>query len=242
MRKNTPQTPKPSARPSCEQCSNRARCLFAALPLPEHEQFRSVVRERTVEVGEQVEGQGAHGQKLGVVKVGLLKGLRKRPGDDAKTIVLMGKGRLLGFTQPFGQAALLSLVAITPTRVCEVDVQAVRALATPYPLFQQALYKTIADFFGSMADWSRLLREDSFLVKVCGALHLIAAEEGSHAFRIPSHTELANVLGARRETIARHIAILIDKGLFKKVDRWHGMLTTTDCESLRERLLAADKP
>ena len=87
-----------------------------------------------------------------------------------------------------------------------------------------------------MADWSRLLREDSYLAKVCAALHLIAAEEGNHAFRIPSHTELANVLGTRRETVARHIAILIERGLLRKVDRWHGVLTTPDCSLVRERL------
>ncbi|MBA4266749.1 MAG: hypothetical protein C0453_16855, partial [Comamonadaceae bacterium] len=83
-----------------------------------------------------------------------------------------------------------------------------------------------------MADWSHLLRQESYLTKVCVALHLIAAEEGSQSFRIPSHTELANVLGARRETIARHIGLLIEKGLFRKVDRWHGLLTTADCRAL----------
>ncbi|WP_428300641.1 Crp/Fnr family transcriptional regulator [Hydrogenophaga sp.] len=198
------------------------------LPLPQHEPFRSLVRERTVAVGEMLEIQGTQGQMLGVVKVGLLKGLRSRPGDEGKPILLMGKGRLIGFTQPFGQAALLSLAAITPTRVCEIDVRAVRDLAMHHEPFQQAIYRTIAEFLGIMADWSRLLREDSYLTKVAAALQLIAAEAGSASFRIPSHTELANVLGARRETVARHIAILIDKGLFKKVDRWHGMLTTTD--------------
>lgn len=193
-----------------------------------------------VAVGELAEIQGSHGQTLAVVKVGLLKGLRRRPGDNAKTILLIGKGRLVGFTQPFEQPALLSLAAITPTRVCEVDMQAVRDLLMPHAHFQQALYKAVSDFFGNMADWSRLLREDSYLVKVCGALHLIGAEEGSQAFRIPSHTELANVLGVRRETIARHIAILISKGLLKKFDRWHGMLTTTDCAMLREGVIDND--
>ncbi len=229
------------ATPRCEQCSTRERCLFAVLPSPQHEHFRLLVRERTVAVGEEVEAQGVHAQTVGVVKVGLLKGLRSRPGDDGKTILLMGKGRLVGFTQPFGQPAVLSLVTITPTRICEVDVQAVRDIAMPSAHFQQATYRTIAEFLACMADWSRLLREDSFLTKVYCALQLIAAEERSPSFRIPSHTELANVLGARRETIARHIAILIDKGLFQKVDRWHGSLTSTDCHMFLERLAEEDR-
>lgn len=226
--------------PNCENCSTRARCLFAALPSSEHERFISHVRERTVAVGETLETQGANGQTLGVIKVGLLKGLRRAPGDEGKPIVLMGKGRLVGFTHVFGQTALLSLVTIAPARVCEVDVERVREMAMPHASFQHAIYKTIADFIGNIADWSRLLREDSNLIKVCTALHLIAAEEGSKAFRIPSHTELASVLGARRETVARHIAILIDKGLLKKTDRWHGTLIATDCNMLRRPPAEAD--
>lgn len=218
--------------PRCEHCSTRGRCLFAVLPQPENERFRALIRERVVAVGESVENQGCHGKTFGVVKVGLLKGVRKNPRDDGKTIALLGKGRLIGSTQPFSQSALLSLVAITPMRICEVDVRAVKDIAMQQPLFQQAIYRTIAAYIGSMADWSRLLREDSFLTKVCVALQLIAVEEGSRAFRIPSHTELANVLGARRETVARHIAILVDKGVFRKVDRWHGVLTSSQCDDV----------
>lgn len=199
---------------------------------PEQELFWSFVRERSVAVGGILENQGARSRTLGVVKVGLLKGLRRGPSGLDKPIVLMGKGRLIGFTQPFGQPATLSLVTITPTRVCEVDIQAIGDIAMLHAPFQQALYKTIADFIGCIADWSNLLRQESYLKKVCVALHLIAAEGASQAFRIPSHTELAHVLGARRETIARHIALLIEKGLFKKVDRWHGVLTTADCRAL----------
>lgn len=225
-------TTEPHTIPRCDHCSTQGRCLFARLPRTDHEQFWSSVRERTVAVGETLESQGDRTQKMGVVKVGLLKGMRRGPGEMDKPIVLLGKGRLVGFSQPFAQSAILSLVTITPTRVCEVDVQALRNIAMQHPPFQNAIYKTIGDFIGCMADWSHLLRQESYLTKVCVALHLIAAEEGSQSFRIPSHTELANVLGARRETIARHIGLLIEKGLFRKVDRWHGLLTTADCRAL----------
>lgn len=105
-----------------------------------------------------METQGAHAQTLGVIKVGLLNGLRRGPGGEDKPIVLLGKGRLVGFAAPFGQPSMLSLVTITPTRVCEVDVQAIREIAMHHPPFQQALYKSITDFMGCMGDWSHLLR------------------------------------------------------------------------------------
>jgi CRP/FNR family transcriptional regulator len=199
--------------------------------MPEYESFWSFARERSVAVGESLETQGTRTQKFGVIKVGLVKVLRNGPDGVDKPIMLTGKGRLVGFTQPFGQAAAFSMVPITPTRVCEVDVQAVIDIAMRHPPFQYAIYSAVADFIGHVGDWSHLLRQESYLAKVGGALHLIAAEEGNHAFRIPSHTELAQVLGTRRETIARHIAILIEKGQFTKVDRWHGVLTISDRRS-----------
>lgn len=235
MSKNTPRTTGTGSVPRCDDCSTRGRCLFAVLPLPHFEHFRALVRERSVAVGEPVELQGRQGSRLGVVKVGLLKGVRLGAGDDGKAIVLLGKGRLIGATNPFGQPAPLTLVAITPMRICEVDVQAVKDIAMPQPLFTQAIYRAIAAFLGSIADWSRVLREDSYLTKVCVALQMIAEEEGNPTFRIPSHRELACVLGARRETIARHISILIENGVFVKVDRWHGTLTTARCDLLKTR-------
>jgi len=232
MSNNISLTSGSGAPPRCDQCSTRGRCLFAVVPEQHQGHFRSLVLERSIPIGDMVEIQGGHTHMLGVVKVGLLKGLRKRPGDEGKAIMLMGKGRLVGFTQPFGQSALLSLVAITPTRICEANAQAVRELAMSYPPFQQAIYETVADFLGCMTDWSRLLRDDSYLKKIYSALQLIAVEEGSQAFRIPSHAELANVLGTRRETIARHIAILIEKGMLRKNDRWHGTLIKMDSAGL----------
>lgn len=242
MTNTLPLTSEKSIRPRCDHCSTKSRCLFATLPLSEHHQFWSLARERTVSVGEWLETQGAQTQTLGVIKVGLLKGLRRGPGGVDKPIVLLGKGRLVGFTAPFGQPATLSLVTTTPTRMCEVDVQAVREIAMLHPPFQQAIYKTIAEFMGCMGDWSHLLRQESYITKVCVALHLIAAEEGNQSFRIPSHTELAYVLGVRRETIARHIALLIEVGLFRKIDRWHGILTTPNCSTLYERTVEQCDP
>lgn len=215
-------------RPHCELCSTRARCLFSTLPPSQYELFWSLARERTVVRGEFIETQGGLSTRFGVVKVGLLKGLRSDKRGIEKPIVLLGKGRLMGFSQLFAQPSPLSLMAITPVRVCEVDVAAARDIAMLHMPFLYALYKTIADFMESMAEWSHLLRQDSYLTKVCVALHLIAVEEGNHAFRIPSHTELASVLGARRETIARHISLLVEKGVLMKVDRWHGVLVNAD--------------
>ena len=217
---------------NCSQCSTRARCLFSNLSREGHPEFWQSVRERIVEVGEVVERQGSCDQKVAVVKVGILKGIRHGPIGDKKPIFLIGKGRVVGFTQPFGQPSLYDLEVVTKTRLCEIDFQVVRHLAMHQEPFQLGLYERIAEFLGSMADWSHLLRHESFPARLCGALHLIAREEGSPSFRIPSHAVLADLLGTRRETVVRHMALLVERGLFKKIDRWHGAVTALPCSTL----------
>jgi CRP-like cAMP-binding protein len=192
--------------------------------------MRPCIQERTVAVGELVQRQGSAGSAVMVVKVGLFKGLRAAPGQEHKAIAILGKGRLLGFNNLYRQPAPLTLAAMTPARVCEAEIDSVHALAMVHQQFRQRVYQAVGSHIDCVADWSRILREDSYLLKLCQALHLIANEEGCTAFRIPSHIELANVLGSRRETIARHIGLLIDRGMFRKVDRWHGMLVASACD------------
>lgn len=218
----------------CAQCSTKARCLFGTLSKEGHQEFWGAMSERSVSEGEVVERQGTGGQTLSVVKVGVLKGVRHGPLGESKPIFLMGKGRLVGFTQPFGQPSLYDLQAVTKTRLCEVDVQVVRHLAMRHEPFQYGLYERISELLGAMADWSHLQRNESFPARLCGALHLIAGEEGSQSFRIPSHAVLAELLGARRETVVRSIALLIERGRFKKIDRWHGSVTSLPCSTLLE--------
>lgn len=204
--------------------------MLFRLPAAQAKLLKPHIRERIVSAGERLETQGQRGNTVMVVKVGLVKGMRGTSANDDKAIVVLGKGRLLGFSNLFKNPSHLTMTTITPARTCEVDVDAVNELAMPHRDFRQDVFRVLGSTFDCIADWSRILREDSYLQKLCQALELIAREEGCNAFRIPSHVELASLLGSRRETIARNIGVLIDKGVFRKVDRWHGMLTGTCCE------------
>ena len=219
---------QPSESPPCGHCSTRARCLFYELPAQQAEQLMPHVRERAVAVGEYVQMEGECGPTVMVVKLGMFKGMRTAQFDQSRTIMLLGKGRLLGFNSFFRQTATLTVQAITPCRVCEVDTAVLTSATTHHPELGRRVYHCVGSYIECLADWSRVLREDTFLFKLRQALRLIACHEGSSAFRIPSHTELADLLGARRETIARHFTTLIESGRFRKVDRWHGVLLEED--------------
>src|SRR5690606_28166463 len=139
--------------------------------------------------------------------------------------VLLGRGRLIGFPSVFGHRSQLTHEAITPVRLCELDARQAIALAMPLAPFRETLLAAIARFVDCVADWSRILREDSFVPQLHMALRMIAAEEGNPSLRIPNHAELAGLLGARRETIGRHIRTLARQGLLQRVDRWRVVLT-----------------
>jgi CRP-like cAMP-binding protein len=208
----------------CDFCSTHPRCIVSRLPAEQRAALQSRIVERAVPVGRELEVQGAQTDTVKIIKLGLFKGIRLTSRGDGQPVCLQGKGQLVGLSSLHRQPAPLSIVAITPARVCELPVELVADLGSSDRNFSRGLCLGITRFVNNLADWSRIPREDGVANQLFQALQLISLEEGSDAFRIPSHVELGRVLGARRETIARHLGALIEQGRFVKIDRWHGML------------------
>ncbi len=215
---------------TCDKCATRELCLFYSLPASIGHPLRAQIKVRTLEAGDAIEEQGTSSTRIGVVKVGLLKGLRSNERCAGKPVVLLGRGRVVGLSGVYRLPAQLSFVAAVPARVCEVDLTVFNEVALFHSTVQQSLLLQVCRRVGCISEWSRILREESHLQRLCSALQLIAVEEGNPAFRLPSHGDLANLLSSRRETIARNMATLIKRGKFKKTGRWHGVLTSTHCD------------
>ena len=213
----------------CDSCSTRSQCLIYNMAAANRAAIHPFIVEQSVKVGQQIDVQGSQSQTLKVIKVGLFKGERSGTdnSDESDTpVCLFGKGRIAGFSSLYKQPAPLSMTAITPARVCEVPISIAYDMAFPDRGFRQFLYGAVARYIATLADWSRVTREIGLSRQLYLTLQLIADEEGSASFRIPSHIELAKLLGARRESIARHINQLITKGYFIKSDRWHGTVVS----------------
>lgn len=208
----------------CELCSTRQRCIVSSLAGERAGALQGHIVEHAVPQGGQIDEQGLRSLNLKVIKLGLFKGLRRSAAGERQPVCLQGKGQVAGLNNLYRQPAPLSLVAITPARVCEIPVRLVDDLAMVDRDFRRCLFQALGRYVDNLADWSRVRRGGSVTAQLGEALRLIAQEEGRAAFRIPSHTELARILGTRRETIARHIGLLIEGGQFVKIDRWHGRL------------------
>jgi CRP/FNR family transcriptional regulator len=215
---------------SCDKCATRELCLLYSLPTPRGQSLKHQVTERTLGVGEAIEQQGTSPTKIGVVKVGLLKGLRSNGRCEGKPVVFLGRGRVVGLSGVYSLPSQLSFVAAVPARVCELDLTLFNEFALSHNTIHQSLLLHVGSRVGCISEWSRILREETPLHRLCNALQLIAIEEGNPAFRLPSHADLANLLGSRRETIARSMAALIKLGKFRKTGRCHGVLTSTHCD------------
>ncbi len=215
----------PPAGGRCDLCSTRQRCIVSGLPAERVGAFQGQIVERAVSLGGQIEEQGLRSLSLKVIKLGLFKGLRRSAGSGEQLpVCLQGKGHVAGLNNLYRQPAALTLVAITPARVCEIPVRLADEIAMAERDFRRCLFQALARYVDNLADWSRVLRGGGVTAQLGEALRLIAHEEGHASFRIPSHTELARILGTRRETIARHIGLLIEDQRFVKTDRWHGRL------------------
>ncbi|HMN94119.1 MAG TPA: Crp/Fnr family transcriptional regulator [Hydrogenophaga sp.] len=176
--------------------------------------------------GDELEVQGDFWNTLGVIKVGQVKGSRANALNKSKAVVFLGRGRPVGLGSAFGHRSQLTLVAITSVRVCCMDANLVRTLAMPDAEFRKALQDTAGSFVNCLTDWSRVLREDEFALKLYYALHLIATEGRSASFTMPSHAELADLLGSRRETIGRHLTAMVGEGRLERRDRRHFVLVS----------------
>jgi CRP-like cAMP-binding protein len=211
----------------CDICSTRSRCLLSQAGQDVRERIAPHIVERSVRIGSSIEAQGEGGDHLGVIKLGLFKGERVNDQHERTPVCLLGRGRIFGFGNLFKQPATLTLTAVMPARLCQIPIAILYDRAFVDRGFRQYIYQSIGRYIDTLADWSRLPREGGISGQLLQALRLIAAEEGSRSFRIPSHIELGLLLGARRESVARHIGLLIQTRQLVKLDRWHGILDPT---------------
>lgn len=217
----------------CDLCSTRYRCLLSQAPQEVRERIAPHIIERPIRIGASIEIQGAQSEHLGIIKLGLFKGERASTLGEGTPVCLLGRGRFAGFSSLFKQPATLTLKAVLPARLCQIPIAILYDSAFVDRGFRQYVYQAVGRYIDTLAEWSRLPREGGISEKLLLALRMIAAEEGSRSFRIPSHSELGLLLGARRESVARHLGYLIERRQIIKIDRWHGILDPTAEELAR---------
>lgn len=188
--------------------------------------------ERAIRTGESIETQGERPDFLVMIKFGLFKGERVSAWGVRSAVCVLGRGRILGYSNLFKQPAILSVTALAPARICQVPISVLFDHAFVEREFRQYMYRSVGAHMENLVEWASLIRESNISKRLLTALDLIAEEEGSRTLRIPGHAELGLLVVARRESVARHIAVLLKEHKLLKLDRWRAILRPT-AEELR---------
>lgn len=190
----------------------------------------SHVIERSFQKGERLLQQGAQVAAFGIVKVGTVLMLRKGEDGVERPVGMFGAGQMLGALSLLGQSATLSCVALSPGRVCMVDIAPLHREGLVDQAFLIELVRGLAQTNARLSDWAHIMRIRSVAGQLAGTLLQLATLQKSTRVRLPSHTALAALLATSRETIARTLAQLAQHGSLVRHDRWH-------CEIVRPALL-----
>ena len=107
---------------TCNDCACQQQCLLGRLDPQTRAGWRGHLTERRFRKGEMLQRQGESIHSVQVVKIGTL--LVQRRGDDGveHPVGMAGCCEALGAPALLQQPADLSYVAVTPGRVCQLDL------------------------------------------------------------------------------------------------------------------------
>ena len=216
----------------CNDCACQQQCLLGRLDPQTRAAWRGHLTERRFRKGEMLQRQGESIHSVQVVKIGTL--LVQRRGDDGveHPVGMAGCCEALGAPALLQQPADLSYVAVTPGRVCQLDLAPLLGAGRQFQgEFLLELAREQLNANARLSDWGRIARIRGVVGQLAGALLQLAELQRSTLVRLPSHTVLAALLATTRESVARALALLAQEQGVLRRDRWH-------CEIQRAPLLA----
>ena len=213
--------PLAALSPDCSLCVTHGECVIGAMPPAERGRYAPLVRERPFAKGDVLLREGEVVTRFRVVKVGLTQLLRRGPDGRNRPVALFGIGQVLGKFGLVGQPNALTCIALTSGRLCEMRVSDIEAHGLWSEPFRNQLGLAYVRSYGRMADWAQVMRIPGVQRQLAAVLLLLAQAQRSRLLRLPPHTVLGQLLGARRETVARAMAALERRKAFSRRDRWH---------------------
>ena len=219
-------TPNPGHSPPqrCLRCAARQVCRIGQLPTVHLERLDPIIREVDFAKGARLQAQGAGLEVLLAIKLGTVMLSRRGPDRVERPVALLGRGHLLDHGGLLNQPAASSAQALSPGRVCEIPVAALRGNGLTDGVLLSALLAGMAQTWARLADWGQVVRLSGLQRQLVNTLLLLSEEQGSQTVRLPTHVALAGLLGTSRESVARTLRSLADDGHLRRVDRWHAEL------------------
>jgi len=215
----------------CQECALRKACALYRLQSEEHGVIGPPVRERVFRRGDVLLEEGEAAVFLRVVKMGTAFGYRRGVDGRSRPIGIVSRGGALGVFALFDMPGQATCVAITPVRVCEIPVAALRHAGACSPTQVAQVTRSVVETFAALSAWSEAMRLPGVVEQLAYVLVLLADASRAPVVELPSQAALAELLGTRRETIARALRALEQEGGLRRHERRR-------CQVSRHQLLA----
>ncbi len=229
--------PSTAAQSQCTTCAARGECMVGQLPAGSREQLQPWIQERSGHKNEVLLHQGDPIGMLSMVKVGAILVTRKGADERPRPVAIFGSGSTIGAGSLPGQRSVLGAQAITPVRLCEIQLSQLQQAEQQGLLAAAHFAQAGLRAYELLADWAQVARVQGTTGQVAAALLVLSKGQRSQMVRLPGHAVLGGLLGTTRESVARALSRLEQHGRLVRRDRWH-------CEIVEERLRAciADAP
>lgn len=215
----------------CRDCAVRAVCALNRLSRDGQAHLKSLVRERVLHRGDVLLEEGSAATFVRVVKLGTVFAYRTGIDGRQRPIGVVHRGSALGLFGLFGMPSQARCVALMTVRVCEAAVADLQSMSSCGPGLAQEVALSIMQSFAALTAWSEGMRLPGIVNQLAYVLLLMAQAGEAPVVQLPGHAALAELLGTRRESIARALSTLEREGCIRRHERKR-------CEVHRSALLA----
>jgi CRP/FNR family transcriptional regulator, anaerobic regulatory protein len=194
----------------CRHCEVRPHALFSALRGPDFERIALAIRSRVCPKGAVLYREGQVADSVYSIRRGMLK-LTKLNTDEGDRIVrLLGRGAATGLEAMTHGLYWHTAIALREVELCRIPLRVFDELQSRHVYLSDQM----------VGQWEhQIVDADRWLVKLStGPLHarvgrlvrLLAEMDAAEGNRLelPPMSDLANILGASRESVSRILAEL----------------------------------
>jgi CRP-like cAMP-binding protein len=205
--------------------------LFAGMAPAEIEMVSRDMRERRRRRGETILGPRSAGDRIYLVKSGLVRVYQFDLTGREVTTGLMRPGQLFGTSSLIGVGKQPAFAeAMEDAEICEMAAEEFLAVVKSHPQFAaQVIIAMARQFLGLEQQMARLLSEGVH-TRLARVLLQLADSCGGQLPPKLTHADLAGLVGTSRETVTRVLAQFAERGL---VTIGYRKLAIADPEALR---------
>ena len=214
----------------CRSCAIHHECVLGQLGEGDRTILRPHLRQRIFHRGDVLVEEGKNATVVRILKLGTVLAHHRGLDGHSRPIGVMSRGNAFGIFAMFDRPNQVSGIALTTVRVCEIPVAALRELsACGSQLLVQVIHAVVGNF-ASMAAWSEAMRIQGVVNQLAYVVILLADASRSEIVELPNQSVLADLLGTRRESVARALRTLDGEGGIHRIERKR-------CEVHRGKLL-----